>query len=178
MRPLTPWDRVERTLVGLLGALALIVGMVQILGRYIDPSNAISWAEEVIVYLMIWAVMIVSSQLARNDAHVRPDLVLRILPPNAQRILECFNCIVALIFCGGMIWYGWDIVSTSWLLDETSSTELAFPMWLYYSALPAGGVLMAVRYTIRLVRFAFYYDPATMVVGHSIEHERPIDMQG
>ena len=31
-----------------------------------------------IVYLAVWAVMIVSSQLVRSDGHVRPDLVLRI----------------------------------------------------------------------------------------------------
>ena len=176
MRPLSFWDHVERTLVGLLGACALIVGMVQVIGRYIDPANAISWAEEVIVYLMIWAVMIASSQLVRNDGQVRPDLVLRLLPPQAQRVLECFNCVVAIAFCVGMVWYGWQIVETGRLLDERSSTGLEFPMWIYYAALPAGGALMAVRYAIRLARFVFAYDPATMVVGHSIAHEMPLDM--
>jgi len=68
----TVWDRAERTLVGLLGALAMIVGMVQVIGRYFFPADAISWAEEVIVYLVVWAVMIVSSQLVRTDGHVRP----------------------------------------------------------------------------------------------------------
>ena len=41
-----------------------------------DPARAISYAEEVIVYLIIWAIMIVSSQLVRQDGHVRPDVVL------------------------------------------------------------------------------------------------------
>ena len=112
-RPDTIWDFIERTLVGLLGALAMIVGLVQVLGRYFFPALAISWAEEVIVYLVVWAVMIISSQLVRTDGHVRPDLVLRLLPPGGQRWLEVFNCIVALIFCGGMVWYGWEIVDTS-----------------------------------------------------------------
>jgi len=50
----TIWDRAERTLVGLLGALAMIVGLAQVLGRYFFPADAISWAEEVIVYLIVW----------------------------------------------------------------------------------------------------------------------------
>jgi C4-dicarboxylate transporter DctQ subunit len=171
------WDRVEQTLVGILGALTLVVGMVQVVGRYLDPEHAISWAEEVIVYLAVWAVMIISSQLVRTDGHVRPDLVLRVLPPQAQRWVEVFNCLVALTFCGGMVWYGWQIVDTSMLLDERSSTGLEFPMWIYYASLPTGGALMFIRYVMRLVRFALFFDPRTMSVGHSISHEVPLDMQ-
>ena len=171
------WDRIEQTLVGLLGACALVVGMVQIVGRYVSPEHAISSAEEVIVYLMIWAIMITSSQLARSDGHVRPDLVLRVLRPQAQRVLEVFNCLIAIAFCAGMVWYGWQIVDSSMMLDERSSTGLEFPMWLYYLALPTGGGLMLVRYTMRLVRFLFFYDAATMTVGHSISHELPMDMK-
>jgi C4-dicarboxylate transporter DctQ subunit len=172
------WDTVEQTLVGILGALTLVVGTIQVVGRYVDPEHAISWAEEVIVYLAVWAVMIVSSQLVRTDGHVRPDLVLRILPPQAQRWMEVFNCLVALVFCGGMAWYGWEIVDTSMLLDERSSTGLEFPMWIYYASLPTGGALMFIRYVIRLFRFALFFDPATMVIGgHSISHEMPLDMR-
>ena len=63
-----------------------------------------------IVYLIIWAIMIVSSQLVRTDGHVRPDLVLRLMGPRTQRWVEIFNCIVALIFSGALVWYGWEIV--------------------------------------------------------------------
>jgi C4-dicarboxylate transporter DctQ subunit len=172
----TLWDRAERTLVGLLGALAMIVGLAQVIGRYFFPADAISWAEEVIVYLIVWAVMIVSSQLVRTDGHVRPDLVLRLVPPSGQRWMEAFNCVVALAFCWGMIWYGWQIVDTSLLLDERSSTALGFPMWIYYAALPAGGVLMAGRYLIRLYRYLFHFDPETMTVGHIPAHELPMNI--
>jgi C4-dicarboxylate transporter DctQ subunit len=172
----TIWDRIERTLVGVLGALAMIIGLVQVLGRYFFPASAISWAEEVIVYLVVWAVMIVSSQLVRTDGHVRPDLVLRLVPPGGQRWMEAINCVVALAFCWGMIRYGWQIVDTSLLLDERSSTSLAFPMWVYYSALPAGGVLMAVRYVIRLHGYLFRFDPDTMTVGHIPAHEMPLNV--
>jgi C4-dicarboxylate transporter, DctQ subunit len=165
------WDRIEETLVGLLGLVALLIGLLQVIGRYFDPARAISYAEEVIVYLIIWAIMIVSSQLVRRDGHVRPDLVLRLLPPRVLRWVEIFNCLVAIVFCGALIWYGWEIVDTSLLIDERSATDLQFPMWIYYLALPVGGALMLVRYIMRLVRFAFFFDPATMTVGHTVPDE-------
>jgi C4-dicarboxylate transporter DctQ subunit len=167
----TFWDRIERTLVGVLGAIAMLVGIVQVAGRYFFPAYAISWAEEVIVYLIVWGVMIISSQLVRTDGHVRPDLVLRLVGTTGQRWLETFNCVVALIFCIGMVWYGAGITHSSWLLDEHSSTDLSFPMWIYYLALPTGGLLMTVRYTIRLYRYLFRFDPATMTIGHTAEHD-------
>ena len=66
-------------------------------------------------------------------------------------------------------WSGTIIVSTAWVLDEHSSTGLAFPMWLYYAALPAGGLLMVARYLVRLYRYVFAFDPATMTVGGHIQ---------
>jgi C4-dicarboxylate transporter, DctQ subunit len=167
------WDWIEETLVGLLGLIALVIGLLQVIGRYIDPARAISYAEEVIVYLIIWAIMIVSSQLVRRDGHVRPDLVLRLLPPRYLRLIEIFNCLVALVFCGALVWYGWQIVDTSLLIDETSATDLQFPMWIYYLALPVGSALMFVRYLMRLVRFTLYFDPATMTVGQLFQEELP-----
>jgi C4-dicarboxylate transporter, DctQ subunit len=167
------WDRIEETLVGLLGLIALVIGVLQVVGRYVDPARAISYAEEVIVYLIIWAIMIVSSQLVRRDGHVRPDLVLRLLPPRYLRIAEIFNCLVAIVFCGALVWYGWEIVDTSLLINETSSTDLQFPMWIYYLSLPVGSALMLVRYVMRLARFAFFFDPVTMTVGQALHDEMP-----
>lgn len=175
-RLLTAWDWVERIVVGLLGAFALVIAVLQVFGRYIDPADAITWAEEVIVYVAVWAVMIVASNLVKTDGHVRPDLVLRILPAHAQRWVETFNCLVAIVFCLGMVWYGWDVVNTALLLDQRSSSDLQFPIWIYYLALPVGGGLMLVRYCIRLVRYAFFFDPRYMTVGHAISHEAPPEL--
>ena len=167
------WDRAERFLIGVLGTLAMLVGLVQVVGRYVAPRYAISWAEEVIVYLIVWGIMLAASQLVRTDGHVRPDLVLRAAPARIQRWMEVINCIAALAFCAALAWYGWSIVTTSWQLDERSSSDLQFPMWLYSAAIPSGATLMTGRYLIRLYRYLFAFDPQTMTVGGRIpEHER------
>jgi C4-dicarboxylate transporter DctQ subunit len=173
-RLLRVWDRGERIVVGVLGLAALALGLWQVLGRYFYPREAISYAEEVIVYLIIWAVMLISSELVRTDGHVRSDLVLRLLPVGTVRWIEVFNCIVASIFCAGLVWYGYQIVDTAVQLDERSSTDLQFPMWIYYTSLPVGAGLMLVRYLVRLVRYVVSFDPADGVAGFAA-HEMSLD---
>src|SRR5258708_4150076 len=167
------WNRIEQTLVGLLGFAALSFALWQVVSRYFFAQKSISYAEEVIVYLMIWAVMIVSSQLVRTDGHVRPDLVLNIVPANAARWMEIFNCTAAIVFCAALVWYGRQIVETALLIDEHSASDLRFPMWIYYSALPVGGLLMLVRYVIRLVGLVTASDDNATAPRRPGSHELP-----
>jgi C4-dicarboxylate transporter DctQ subunit len=167
------WDRAEQTLAGLLGLAALLLALWQVVSRYFFPQNAISFAEEVIVYLMIWAIMLVSSQLVRTDSHVRPDLVLNVAPLHVKRWLEVFNSLAAILFCAALAWYGWQVFGMAWRFDERSASDLRFPMWLYYAALPAGAFLMLLRYLIRLAVLVGSQDWKAMLSQHPGSHELP-----
>ncbi len=101
---ITLWNRYERRLIGLLGAFALMIGTYQIAGRYIRPEFAAPWANEVGVYVVVWAVFIAGSNLVATDSHVRPDLVLRVLSPQVRRVVEIGNSLCALAFCAGLAW--------------------------------------------------------------------------
>lgn len=167
------WNRVEQTIAGLLGLAALLLALWQVVARYVLPQHAISFAEEVIVYLMIWAIMIVSSQLVRTDSHVRPDLVLNVVPGRVKRWMEVFNTLAAIAFCVGLVGYGWQVVATAVLIDERSASDLRFPMWIYYAALPAGGALMLLRYAIRLVGLVATSNWRGLIPQHAAAHELP-----
>jgi C4-dicarboxylate transporter DctQ subunit len=167
------WDCAERAIVGLLGLAALAVALWQVLSRYFFPQQSISYAEEVLVYLLIWGIMIVSSQLVSTDGHVRPDIVRNVVPARAARWMEIFNCAAAIAFCGALTWYGWQIVETARAIDEHSSSDLQFPMWIYYLALPTGAALMSVRYVIRLIAVAGSPGHNPMAQQHPGGHELP-----
>ena len=107
------WDRVEQRSSACSAWSALVFALWQVVSRYFFPQQSISYAEEVIVYLLIWAIMIVSSQLVRTDSHVRPDLVLNVVPARMARWMEVFNCLAAIVFCAALIWYGWQVVATA-----------------------------------------------------------------
>ncbi|MGE0423523.1 MAG: TRAP transporter small permease [Reyranellaceae bacterium] len=158
------WDRIERWLIGALGALGLAIYLVQIAGRYLMPGVDTAWGEELTVYIMIWGTMLSASLLVREDGHVRADLLLRMLPAWRQRWIELVNCVIAIAFCAGLTWFGAYLSWDSFDLGERSNTSLGFPLWLYYACLPACAGLMTLRYVIRLYEFAFRFDPASMEV--------------
>ena len=58
------WNSVEQMLVGLLGFAALCFALWQVVSRYFFAQKSISYAEEAIVYLMIWAIMLCRSGTA------------------------------------------------------------------------------------------------------------------
>ena len=158
------WDVLERWIIGILGAAALLICVWQIVGRYISPKLALTWGEELSVYVIIWAGLLTASQLVRNDGHVRADIILRMLKPAHQRWVEVVNCLLAIVFCAGLAWFGWKCTIDAYEIDERSMTSLAFPMWIYYASLPAAAALMTLRYIIRFYQWAFAFDPTRMEV--------------
>lgn len=167
------WDRAEQALAGTLGLLALALGLWQVMSRYFFPGHAISYAEEAIVYLLVWAIMLVSSQLVRTDRHVRPDLVLNIASTRLKRWMEVFNSLAGFVFCAALTRYGWQVATSALSIDERSATDLGFPMWIYDAALPAGGLLMSLRYVIRLAMLLISSDSSAMLARRPGDNELP-----
>jgi C4-dicarboxylate transporter DctQ subunit len=165
------WDRAEQLLVGVLGMTTLALALWQVASRYFFPEDAISYAEEVIVYLLIWAIMIVSSQLVRTDGHVRPDLVLKLASVRVKRWIEIFNNLAGFVFCSALTWYAWRVVGTALTIDEHSATNLRFPMWIYDAALPTGSFLMSIRYIIRLAGLLAPSNSNAILTRHPGGHE-------
>lgn len=152
------WDTVERLAIGLLGAYGLFAALYQAVTRYALPQYAGQWADETMVYALIWAVFFAASALAGTEGHVRADLFLRLMPPRTRRAVEVFNTAIALIFTLGLTYYGVLIAWEAYVWGERSMTTLRFPMWIYFACVPVGAVLMVLRYLRRLYLLVFTPD--------------------
>ncbi|MFC1814451.1 TRAP transporter small permease [Thermodesulfobacteriota bacterium] len=156
-RVLNLWDKLELYLTGALASIATAVAFYQVVMRYIF-NKAPGWAEEAVVYLIIWAVFIISSKLARDNEHVGADFFIHKTPYRFQRVVGIINCLLAFSFCGLVIWYGFIIVAATLALDERSTGILRFPMWIAYLAVPVGSCLILLSYVRRLYLLIFRFD--------------------
>ncbi|MEP5453731.1 TRAP transporter small permease, partial [Roseibium sp.] len=96
------------------------------------------------------AMLLTGGILVRENAHIRVDLVLRVLTPRWLSAVEIFNCTVGVVFCTAMAWFGYEVVQFAIEFGERSETSLQIPMAFYFSCLPVAMALMALRYVIRL----------------------------
>src|SRR5512147_1364523 len=92
------WDLAENYLVGILAISATGFAFYQVLTRYIF-NFAPEWAEESVIYLIVWAVFIMASKLVRDDHHVGADFLFQKLPPPLQQKVALATTVLALIFC-------------------------------------------------------------------------------
>jgi TRAP-type C4-dicarboxylate transport system permease small subunit len=143
-------ERLDAVVVGCLGLAALALASVNVLLRSVAPQLAIEWADEVQVYLVVWAVCISFAAITAANRHIRADLFVGLLPQGLQRLLGIFNDALGLFISAVLAWFGFLVAYETWDFGDVSTTTLRFPLWIYAAALPCGMGLMALRYAIRL----------------------------
>ena len=90
------WTRVEKFIVGLLAFSATLIAFYGVIARYIFRRPP-DWAEEIVIYLIIWAVFITASTLAAEKGHVAATLMVERFSLKTRRNLAVFNGLVALV---------------------------------------------------------------------------------
>jgi C4-dicarboxylate transporter DctQ subunit len=164
------WTRVEKFIVGVLAFSATMIAFWAVISRYL-LHNPPDWAEEVVVYLIIWAVFITASILAEEKGHVAATLVVERFSMKTRRYLAVFNGLVALAFCVAVSILGYKIASAAYLNDERSLTALRFPVWIPYLSVAAGCTLVALRYAIRVYRLVFSFQPSEIMETHELSRD-------
>jgi len=164
------WTRVEKFIVGILALSATLISFWAVIARYL-LRNPPDWAEEIVIYLIIWAVFITASILAEERGHVAATLLVERFPPKTRRILAVFNGLVALGFCIIVTILGYRIVSAAYAFDERSLTGLRFPLWIPYLSVAAGCTLVALRYALRVYRLIFSFQPSQIMETHEMSRE-------
>jgi len=173
---LKAWNRAEKFISGVLAFLAILFAFYGVIMRYVFNSSP-EWTEEIIMYMIIWTVFIISSTLAEERGHVGATFVVERFPPQARRVVEIFTGILALVFCVLICIGGYQIVYVTYTIDERSLSSLRVPLWFTYLAIPAGMTLIAVRYIKRLYRLMFRFDLSDMLDTHEMSHKASLERE-
>lgn len=144
------WLRVEDVLVGGLAVGALLLCSYNVVVRFFHPAWTLELIDEVQVYVIVWAVLLSLGAVTVADRHVKADLFVTFFPDGMRRAAELFIDFLGLAFAGMLLWYGSVLAYQSWDYGEVSTTSLRFPLWIYFAALPAGGLALAIGYLVRL----------------------------
>jgi TRAP-type C4-dicarboxylate transport system permease small subunit len=138
---------VPRAIIGTLILLSIALNFANVIGRYVFFSPII-WAEEAMIFIMIWCVFIGAVPVSWDGRHLRMDLLSSTLGARWQRALNFCATAVFLIICGFIVVQSWGAVSLFARLGQ-ESTVAGIPMVIPHSALLIGFACMLVGVAVR-----------------------------
>src|SRR4026207_676919 len=79
--------RVPHVVAGILFFVAAAINFINVVARYVF-SDPIFWAEEILIFLVIWAVFIVAGSITYRGGHLNMDLVYSGMSPFWKRVIN------------------------------------------------------------------------------------------
>jgi len=130
----------EKTLDAIVGVavlVAVVLGSVQIFGRYAF-NERLPWVQETTRFLFVWMVMLGSAAACARGAHIAFDLLIERLPPGAAKALRFVVLAAMLVFLGVVAVTGTGLVVRN---IGQHSAVLGLPIGAVYASVPVGAVL-------------------------------------
>ncbi len=134
-----------------LGCLMLVgvaISFANVVARYVF-GHAIYWAEEVLVFLVIWGVFIGMAAAAYERSHLNMDLFSNRISGRVKLALNAAMAATLLACCGFMLVQSWQVVSLFYQ-SGVVSVSAGVPKWIPHAALPVGFALTALAVLIRI----------------------------
>ncbi len=143
-------DRFESVALATLLAVMTIVTFAQVVARYVF-NDSFTWALELTVVCFAWLIFLGISYGVRVGSHIGVDAFVRLLPPQVARIVSIVAVLLCLVFCGYMIWGGWQY-SAKLIKVGILMQDLPIPRWIPTIIVPIGMALAALRFLQVLLR--------------------------
>ncbi len=137
-------DRLEKGfLAGAIITCSLLL-FVNVVLRYIFLAP-IYWAEEFVRYLMVWMIFIGASQVTLWGGHVAVDIGPRLLSKRGNAVLAFIVNGICIFFCVVLAYLSLQQMLRVMRAGQISPA-LEIPMWIAYLSIPAGTILMLIRF--------------------------------
>ena len=141
---------------GVVFICAILLDFANVVGRYVF-HRPIFWAEEVVVYGIIWCVMVGAAMVVWRSNHLRVEILEMFVSKRSvirlRFVLLLITALVGLV----MVSYGTQFVWFILSMDQRS-TAANIPMGIPFAAIPVGFGLIALAAVGRIARYLF--DPA------------------
>ncbi|MBM3526583.1 MAG: TRAP transporter small permease [Alphaproteobacteria bacterium] len=133
---------IPRAAIGLILVLIIVINFANIVGRYVFLAP-LPWAEEVLSFMVIWAVCLGASAVTYDRRHLAMGLFADAFPPAMQRAIQAVTLVAMVGFCGFACLQAWTIVRIMAGNGQVSITA-EIPMTVPYLAFVVGFGMMVV----------------------------------
>lgn len=149
MTPLHKLYTLSGWLSGLFLVLICVLVIAQIVARQL--GSMVPSADEFAAYAMAASGFLALPYALHRGAHIRVELVLRLLPKRGQVVADVLSTLVGLLIAAYLAWYCALFVIESYEFNEVSSGLLPIPMWVPQLPMLLGTLILVVAMGERLL---------------------------
>lgn len=143
------WRRIESRLLVNIGVVMFLLAtgimLIEAFSRsFLDHS--FFWAEEAVRYLFVWAFFLNIGAAGVAGYHIRTGMLVDTLPVRWRRVA---NAVVSLCGIGfGVILFVASLphLKRFYTMGMMTESNLDLPLWLLFSVVPVGAVLLGIFY--------------------------------
>jgi TRAP-type C4-dicarboxylate transport system permease small subunit len=152
----TPRKRIEELIFikvpyvvsGTLFLMAATLNIANVIARYVF-FKPIFWAEEMLIFLVIWTVFVVAGSITYRGAHLCMDLVYETLKPQLQIAINILITITFLVCTIFTVTESWKVIALHYKNHSvTAGTDI--PLVIPHTAVLFGFAYMAAAVIVRL----------------------------
>lgn len=136
----------------LLGAMVVLV-LLQIVMRY-GFDAGIAGSDTLVRHLVIWIAFFGAAIAARSGAHVRIDVLTRILPASWHRWTAALTDLFSFAVCALLAYASVRFLYIEYQ-SQANSVFLDMPVWVMEVIIPLGYIIIAFRFGHRAVSNVF-----------------------
>jgi TRAP-type C4-dicarboxylate transport system permease small subunit len=139
--------RIPHYVCGVLLLAAIAINVANVVGRYVF-SRPVDWAEEVLIYMIVWGVFISLGSITYQGLHLRMDLLVLSVKGWFRTFLGGLTAVLMLACAIFMMFQTWTILQLYYASGETSMGA-KIPLLYPHTALLVGFAGLAVAVVIR-----------------------------
>ena len=140
--------RVPYVLSGTLFLMAVVLNIVNVIGRYVF-GMPVFWAEEALTFTVIWIVFLVVGTITYRGAHLNMDLLYSRMPSVMQFVIRIAIALALIVCAAYTAMLSWSVVKLHYMTSGvTAGTNI--PLVIPHSALLFGFSFIAAAALVRL----------------------------
>ncbi len=138
-----------RTLSAIFLISSVSINFINIIGRYVF-SVSISWAEEIMLFLMVGCVFTGCCAVAWEGRHIRMDVMISALPPKLHAFFNLLSQLALIGAAATVTIFAYPVIIELAAFNERSEAA-NFPLVIPQAMVPIGYSLMGLLVAIRLL---------------------------
>ena len=152
-----PADRflaaINRVIVILSSVALLLAGFVltySVVVRYFLKYST-DWQDEMSVFLIVGAVFMSAAAIQAQRGHIGIEAIVGLLPKRVNQVRLVLVDLASLAFCAYFAWKSLTLLHEAVVEDYHSTSTWAPPLWIPYSLMTAGMILLSVQLLLQVV---------------------------